>query len=99
MALGAPLAGYVGDRFGRRPALIGCVAVFAFATLASAFANGLAALAVLRFITGLGAGGAVPNAGALVAEFAPWKRRPLAVKLTIVCVPVGGMIGGFLAAW
>lgn len=99
MALGAPLAGYVGDRFGRRPALIVCVAVFAFATLASAFANELFALAVLRFITGLGAGGAVPNAGALVAEFAPWKRRPLAVKLTIVCVPLGGMLGGFLAAW
>ena len=99
MALGSPFAGYCGDRFGRRTTLIGCVALFGAATVATAFSRGLIELAVLRFITGMGAGGALPNAGALAAEFAPMRRRPAAVTFTIVCVPLGGMIGGLAAAW
>ena len=98
MAIGGPIAGYVGDHFGRRFALIGCVTFFGMATAATAFVDSVAALAVLRFLTGMGAGGAVPNAGALTAEFAPARRRAVAVKLTIVCIPLGGMLGGMIAA-
>ncbi len=98
MALGSPIAGYIGDRIGRRPALIGCIALFGVATLATAFIDGLTGLTILRFLTGLGAGGAVPNASALAAEFAPVYRRPAAVKFTIVCIPLGGMLGGLIAA-
>ncbi|HLK66659.1 MAG TPA: MFS transporter [Bryobacteraceae bacterium] len=98
MALGSPFAGYCGDRFGRRTTMIGCVALFGAATIATAFARGIPELAILRFLTGMGAGGALPNASALVAEFAPVVRRPMAVTLTIVCVPLGGMIGGVGAA-
>lgn len=98
MAAGSPIAGYFGDRYGRRPALIGCVALFGLATVATAFVQSLTVLAILRFITGMGAGGALPNASALAAEFAPIRRRPTAVKLTIVCVPLGGMLGGLIAA-
>ena len=98
MAVGSPFAGYFGDRFGRRPALIGCMTVFGLATLATAFVNSVFGLAILRFVTGLGTGGALPNVSALVAEFAPLRRRPLAVKVTMVCVPLGGMLGGLIAA-
>jgi len=98
MVIGSPLAGYCGDRFGRRAALIGCMATFGVATFATAFVDGLWELTVLRFITGMGAGGALPNATALAAEFAPLRRRAAAVKLTIVCVPLGGMLGGLIAA-
>ena len=98
MAIGSPLAGYWGDRIGRRPALIGCLTVFGLATLATSFVSSVVGLGVLRFVTGLGTGGALPNVSALVAEFAPLRRRPLAVKLTIVCVPLGGMLGGLIAA-
>ena len=98
MALGSPFAGYCGDRFGRRTALIGCVTLFGLATIATAFVSGMGGLTVLRFLTGMGAGGALPNASALAAEFAPLRRRPVAVKLTIVCVPLGGMLGGVIAA-
>jgi AAHS family 4-hydroxybenzoate transporter-like MFS transporter len=98
MVIGSPLAGFCGDRFGRRTALIGSVAIFAFATMATALASDMVTLTILRFLTGMGAAGALPNATALAAEFAPLRSRPVAVKLTIVCVPVGGMLGGFLAA-
>lgn len=98
MAVGSPLAGYFGDRYGRRPALIACLVIFGLATLATSYVHSIFALGVLRFVTGVGTGGALPNVGALVAEFAPLRRRPLAVLLTIVCVPLGGMLGGVLAA-
>jgi len=99
MAVGGPLAGYCGDRFGRRTTLIGCVLVFGLATIATTFVHELAGLSVLRLVTGMGTGGALPNANALAAELAPLRRRPMAVKLTTVCVPLGGMLGGLLAAW
>ncbi len=98
MALGGPLAGYFGDRFGRRIALIGCVVTFGVATIATTLVNGFVGLTLLRFVTGLGTGGALPNASALAAEFAPLRRRATAVKLTLVCFPLGGMLVGLLAA-
>ena len=97
MALGSPLAGYLGDRIGRRLALILCVTVFGAATVATAFAPDLTWLAILRFLTGMGVGGALPNAAAFTAEFAPARRRPLAVTFTLICVPLGGMVGGAAA--
>ncbi len=99
MVLGGPLAGYCGDRLGRRTTLIACVVVFGLATLATAFVREFLGLSVLRLITGIGTGGALPNVSALTAEFAPLRRRSTAVKLTLVCVPLGGMLGGALAAW
>src|SRR5207249_4674982 len=98
MVVGGPLAGHFGDRVGRRGALIGCVVLFGLATIATAFVHGFAGLTILRFLTGMGTGGAVPNASTMTAEFAPLRRRPMAVKLTLVCVPLGGMLGGVLAA-
>jgi MFS transporter, AAHS family, 4-hydroxybenzoate transporter len=97
MVLGGPLAGYCGDRFGRRTALIGCVGIFGLATIATTLVHGFWGLGVLRLITGMGTGGALPNVSALTAEFAPIRRRSAAVKLTLLCVPLGGMLGGLLA--
>lgn len=99
MVLGAPIAGYVGDRFGRRTALIGCLLVFGFATVSTAFVHGFFGLTALRLITGIGTGGAFPNVSALTAELAPLRRRSTAVTLTLICIPLGGILGGALAAW
>jgi len=98
MCVASPFAGYLGDRYGRRPCLIGSIALFSIGTLATSFVHSMGALAVLRFITGLGTGAALPNVGAYVAEFAPLRKRPVAVKLTLVCIPVGGMVCGWIAS-
>lgn len=98
MAIGTALAGLVGDRFGRRPTLLGCMLLFACATAGISLANDLETLGVLRFLAGAGIGGALPNAAALTAEFTPARNRPVAVTCTIVCVPLGGIVGGLLAA-
>ena len=49
-------------------------------------------------LDGDGSGRRVANAGALAAEFAPLRRRAAVLKLAIVCVPLGGMVGGVIAA-
>jgi AAHS family 4-hydroxybenzoate transporter-like MFS transporter len=96
MMIGGALAGMVGDRFGRRAALIGSVLTFGALTVATAAVNDLTALGVLRFFTGLGLGGALPNAAALASEYVPRRHRPFAVTLTIVCIPLGGTLAGVL---
>jgi AAHS family 4-hydroxybenzoate transporter-like MFS transporter len=97
MIVGGAAAGFWGDRVGRRIALLTSIAVFGVCTLAIALADGLASLAALRFLTGLGLGGAMPNATALAAEYVPRNRRALAVTITVVCVPLGGTLAGLFA--
>ncbi len=98
MMLGSALAGQCGDRFGRRATLIVSVLAFGVATVATGFVRGFLGLSIFRFITGMGTGGVLPVVSALTAEFAPVRRRPTAVKLTLLCIPIGGMIGGALAS-
>src|SRR5919109_3612131 len=97
MMIGGALAGVVGDRFGRRVALIGSVLVFGLLTAAVALVDNLSALGVLRFLAGLGLGGAMPNAAALASEYVPRRHRPFAITLTIVCVPLGGMLAALVS--
>jgi MFS transporter, AAHS family, 4-hydroxybenzoate transporter len=97
MGVGSASVGLLADRFGRRWALIGSVVLFAVATSSIGLAPNLAGIALLRFIAGLGVGGALPIATTMAAEFTPVRQRTLAVTVTIVCVPLGGMLGGFYA--
>jgi AAHS family 4-hydroxybenzoate transporter-like MFS transporter len=97
MMAGGAAAGVVGDRFGRRVALVGSLLIFGAMTIGIAFVHSVAGLGVLRFLTGIGLGGAIPNAAALVAEYVPMRVRPLAVTVTIVCIPLGGTVAGLIA--
>ena len=97
MMIGGAIAGVVGDRLGRRVALLGSMLVFGTMTMAVGFADSVSSLGALRFMTGLGLGGAIPNAAALAAEYVPLAHRPLAVTVTIVCVPFGATLAGLVA--
>lgn len=96
MMIGGLIGGYVGDRFGRRVALLGSVVAFGLLTMLLSFSNGIWMLAALKFLSGLGLGGAMPNAAALSSEYVPRRQRPFAVTLTIVCIPLGGSLAGFV---
>jgi AAHS family 4-hydroxybenzoate transporter-like MFS transporter len=97
MMIGGLMGGILGDRFGRRTALLGSVMAFAVLTLSIAFVNSVFMLGLLRFIAGIGLGGAMPNAAALASEYVPRHRRPFAVTLTIVCIPLGGFVASTMA--
>lgn len=98
MVIGSACAGLLADRFGRRKALVGSTLLFGVATFVVGFASDISILAALRFVAGLGIGGALPTATTVTAEFMPARWRTLAVTATIVCVPGGGMFAGFVAA-
>jgi AAHS family 4-hydroxybenzoate transporter-like MFS transporter len=97
MMVGGALAGVVGDRWGRKFALLLSIFVFGTVSVAMAASTGVVSLGILRFLAGLGLGGAIPNAAALASEYVPRRQRAFAVTLTIVCVPLGGMVAGQLA--
>ncbi len=99
MGFGSAFAGYVCDRFGRRPAIIGSVLLFGLATSCIGFSENLASIAAFRFIAGLGIGGALPSSSTIAAELTPSRRRTLAITATIVCVPLGGMLAGLYAGY
>jgi AAHS family 4-hydroxybenzoate transporter-like MFS transporter len=96
MMVGGAIAGILGDRVGRKQALLGSMVLFGAMTLAAVLADGPTMLGWLRLLAGIGLGGAMPNAAALAAEFVPLRHRPLAVTVTIVCVPLGGVLAGVL---
>ena len=98
MLIGGAVGGLLGDRIGRRTALLLSVFAFAMMTALTSTASNVTMLGALRFLAGLGLGGAMPNAAALASEYVPRRQRPLAVTLTIVCIPLGGMLAAFAAA-
>lgn len=98
MSLGTVLIGYAGDRLGRRPMLIASVAIFGVATLCGAGATGITDFTIFRVLAAIGLGGTFPNTTALIAEFTPIRHRSTAITLAILCVPLGGLFGGLVAA-
>jgi len=98
VTLGSAIGGLLGDRIGRRPALILSVFFFAANTLGMSLPHSLLPLLLLRFCAGVGIGGVLPNAATLTSEYTPLNRRPFATTLTIICIPVGGMVAGIIAS-
>ena len=98
MMIGGLLGGVMGDRLGRRTALLASVITFGLLTIAIAFVETPGTLLILRFLSGVGLGGAMPNAATLASEYVPRRQRPSAVTFTIVCIPLGGFVAAELAA-
>lgn len=84
--------GWLADRIGRRGALIAAMVVMTLATLLMAFARNLPELFACRVLTGIGFGGVVPAAAALVSEFMPTKTRGSVVAFVILGQVFGGLI-------
>jgi MFS transporter, AAHS family, 4-hydroxybenzoate transporter len=98
LMIGALLLGPVADRIGRKKIIILSTVAFGFGALATAFVQDVSALIFIRFLTGLGLGGAMPNAIAMTSEFNPRRRRATMVMLMFCGFSVGGALGGLVAA-
>jgi AAHS family 4-hydroxybenzoate transporter-like MFS transporter len=96
--LGSLICGWLGDRLGRKPVLMGCVALFGLMSLATAFATDPGTLTLARFLTGLGIGGGIPASIALLSDFAPARRQGGLVMAMTCGVQTGNVLGGILAA-
>lgn len=99
IAIGAIGFGPLADRLGRKIMLVISVLVFGIGTLISAYSQNLTHIEILRFVTGIGLGAAMPNAVTLLTEYCPTKRKFFLVNTMFCGFPVGAASGGFLAAW
>jgi MFS transporter, AAHS family, 4-hydroxybenzoate transporter len=90
----APLSG----RFGHRRTMAACAAIFGVVTLLTTLARDPYSLMVARFLTGIGLGGALPSALAMVGEIIPSRNRSTAVTLVISGLSLGSTCAGLTAA-
>ncbi|SKC99344.1 MFS transporter [Paraburkholderia hospita] len=99
MAAGAAIAGPIGDRFGRKILVAASVIWFGLTTLLSALAPNVSILLAIRALTGIGLGAAIPGALALLAEYAPRRKRSLALTIAYSGFTAGATLTGLSAAW
>ena len=95
---GSALFGWIGDRYGRKVALISANLLFGVFTFVAAYATNLEQLAWLRFLAGLGIGGVIPNLVAINTESSPRKYRATLALIAVGFVPLGGALPGVVAA-
>ena len=97
LGLGSAFIAPLGDRLGRRPLLLGGMAIILVTSLGATTASAPWQLAVWRFLVGLGLGVCQSNASALTAEYAPRARRATIMTLMGVCVSLGAVLAGATA--
>jgi MFS transporter, AAHS family, 4-hydroxybenzoate transporter len=95
--IGSFTFGRLADRFGRIRTLALCVIWFGILNIASAYATSIVPFTILRFLCGIGLGGAIPNVMALVAEYAPARRRSTAIASTWCGFALGAVVGGMIS--
>ncbi|MHA6782263.1 MFS transporter [Pseudonocardia saturnea] len=98
MALGSLLVAPWADRVGRRPIILGCLAVASAAMLASSISQNAVQLGLLRVITGVGIGGILASSNVISSEYASRRWRGFAVSLNSTGYALGATLGGVVAA-
>jgi len=98
MTIGSIALGGIADKLGRRYTALGCMAVMAFGMLITTTVTNMSQLLVYRVLTGVGLGGLLAAITAQASEFSNRKRRHLSVSIMSIGYPIGGVIGGSIAA-
>ena len=98
LTIGSFVFGPMADRIGRRRVIVVSMLLFALGSIACGYADSVSTLVLLRFLTGLGLGGAMPAALTLSSEFAPERNRALLVTLMFCGFTLGLAFGGGIAA-
>src|SRR5579863_8474380 len=98
LMIGALVFGPLADRIGRKKIILFSTLAFGLGTLVTSLVNDVNTLLAIRFLTGLGLGGAMPNTIALTSEFSPHRRRATMVMVMFVGFSIGAALGGLLAA-
>jgi AAHS family 4-hydroxybenzoate transporter-like MFS transporter len=98
LAVGALMVGPLSDRFGRKNLLMVAIALFGAFSILSAYSTDVTTLSVLRFLTGLGLGAAMPSTTTLLSEYLPSKSRSALLALMFTGFNLGSALVGFGAA-
>ncbi len=99
LMVGALLLGPIADKIGRRWLVIAATFTFGLFTFLTASASSINEFVILRFLTGLGLGGAMPNLTALATEYSPRRYQGMIVAWLFAGIPIGAIVGGLLSSW
>ncbi|MEF2279499.1 MFS transporter [Deinococcus sp. YIM 134068] len=101
IAVSAPLSGYLTDRVGRRPVLVGAMLLYALAGSSGLYAPDLTTLMLGRVLLGLAVGATMTAGAALVADLFAGTERARFLGVQSAFTSLGGVIflplGGLLA--
>jgi AAHS family 3-hydroxyphenylpropionic acid transporter len=93
---GAMFGGRLADRIGRKRVLILSACLFGLLSIATALVSSFDMLVLVRVLTGIGLGGALPNLIALSSEAVSPKARNTAVSIMYCGIPFGGVIASII---
>ena len=99
MTIGAIFISPYTDIIGRRNMIIASLSLIALGMMATAFAQSVSQLIILRLIAGLGIGSMLASLTSMVSEYAPERNRNMCVLFLQAGYPIGAIITGFVAAW
>lgn len=97
--IGAPALGWWADRHGRRSALVALMLWICAVSLASALSQGVGALTVCRFLSGLALGGYPPIVIAYLTDLLPPQRRGTLIFLSLTLSMLGPPAAIFGVRW
>jgi benzoate transport len=98
MAIGSAFLAPLADRIGRRPLTLACLALCTAGMAVAAFSADPLMLGASRLLSGLGIGGMVATLPVVITEYAPRRLRGTMVALYGLGLPIGGVLGGAVAA-
>ncbi len=99
LMISSMLIGPIADRWGRKWPIVICTLIFGAFAMLTARATSFNELWTIRFVTGLGLGGALSNVVALMSEYSPKRLVAVLVSILFCGMPLGALIGGMVSSW
>lgn len=96
MTVGTVTGGWLGDRLGRRPVILGSAVLFGIMTLLTSQAWDTWSLTTIRLLAGYGFGALTPNIYSPSGEIFPTRLRARVMGLLAIGIPIGGVVGSGL---
>ncbi|WP_280152069.1 MFS transporter [Piscinibacter sp. XHJ-5] len=97
--VGAPLLGWVADRYGRRSTMIGLLLWLAVTSFGAAGAPDVTQLTLLRGLSGLALGAYPPLMIAYLTDLMPPRRRGTLIFVVVAVASLGAPAGILLLRW
>ncbi|WP_435355983.1 MFS transporter [Emticicia sp. SJ17W-69] len=98
MAIGAIFLASRADKIGRKGIILISNVLMSVSVFATAWANSVEMLTIMRVVSGIGIGGMLASTATLTSENAPQKTKDFWVSFVMAGYPIGAVLSGLVAA-